>query len=284
MLHTLWENPGCPADGLCREVFIGLPRFMHTGFYIAAGMMMAVFMMATHMKIKTWLAGRDDADTPELMGATPLKVVFMSIQKLLSPECLFAYRVGARSRIRQWALNLTMWSFYILVLGTATVALDFDFFYGRLLQGLNWKIFSLVLDIAGLILFLAVTFFLLRRYVFPPERIVGNLEDAIIMILLLSVVVTAFAVEGTRLAMQDFPGHWSPVGHVSGLAINAIFFGSKSAMAIFYIISWAAHVGLSFGFILFIPFSKQFHMFATQLTTANVKVRNEYRKGLMYQD
>jgi len=283
MLESLWQAPDCP-EGLCREVFVGLPRFIHTGFYIAAGAMIAVFLLASYMKIRIWLSGRDDADAPELVGATPLKVMYMSFMKLLSPECLFAYRVGAQSQIRRWALNLTMWSFYLLVLGTATVALDYDFFYGALLQGNIWRVFSFTLDIAGLVLMVSVTFFLLRRYVFPPERIVGNLEDAIIMIMLLLVVISAFAVEGTRLAMQDFPSHWSPVGHVAAVVINAVFFGSKSVMALFYIAAWSAHVLLSFGFILYIPFSKQFHMFATQLTTANVKVRAEYRKGLMYQD
>jgi nitrate reductase gamma subunit len=257
---------------------------MHTGFYLAAGAVIAVFIIASHMKIKIWLSGADDEDAPELVGATPFKIMIMSIQKLLSPECLFAYRVGSRSSIRQWALNLTMWSFYLLVLGTATVALDYDFFYGAILHGHVWKLFSLVLDVAGLILFVAVTFFLLRRFVFPPERIVGNLEDAIIMILLLLVVVSAYAVEGTRLAIQNFPPHWSPVGRVSGLLINAIFFKSASAMKLFYPLAWSVHVALSFAFILYIPFSKQFHMFATQITTANVAVRETYRKGLMYRD
>ncbi|MDH5677551.1 MAG: hypothetical protein OEZ28_02910 [Nitrospinota bacterium] len=284
MLESLWQTPGCPEGELCREVFVGLPRFIHTGFYIAAGAMMAVFLLASYMKINVWLAGRDDEDAPELVGATPLKIMYMSIMKLLSPECLFAYRVGKQSEIRRWALNFTMWSFYLLVLGTATVAVDYDFRHGAFLRDNIWLVFSFVLDIAGLMLLVSVTFFLLRRYVFPPERIVGNLEDAIIMILLLLVVISAFAVEGTRLAMQGFPGHWSPVGHVAGVIINAVFFGSKTLMALFYIAAWSAHVLLSFGFILYIPFSKQFHMFATQLTTANVKVREKYRKGLMYQD
>jgi len=283
MLESLWENPGC-ADGLCREVFIGLPRFMHTGFYIAAGMMMAVFIMASYMKINVWLSGQDEDDTPELKGITPLGVIVLSLVKLFSKECFFAYRVKTQNVVRQWALLLTMWSFYLLVVGTVMVAIDYDFFYGAILHGPIWQIFSLVMDLSGIFLMLAVAFFLLRRYVFPPERVVGNFEDAAIMILLLLVVVSAFVLEGTRLAIQDFPSHWSPGGHLTGVVISAIFMGSKSAMMWFYLPAWSVHVLLSFAFILYIPFSKQFHMFATQITTANVATRDAYRAGLMYQD
>jgi len=283
MLESLWENPGC-ADGMCREVFIGLPKFIHTGFYISAGIMMAVFAMASYMKIQVWLSGEDDEDTPELHNITPLGVMFLSIRKLFSKECFFAYRVKTQSIIRQWALLLTMWAFYLLVVGTALVALDYDFLNGALLQGGVWKIFSFILDISGLFLMFALLFFLGRRYIFTPERVVGNFEDAAIMILLLLVVLSAFVTEGTRLAVQDFPAHWSPGGAFFGWIVNAVFFGSKGVMRVFYIIAWSAHVGLSFAFILYIPFSKQFHMFATQITTANVAARDKYRAGLMYRD
>lgn len=282
MLDSLWHN-SC-ADNLCREVFIGLPRFMHTGFYILAGAMIAVFFLASYMKIQIWLTGRDEEDTPELQGITPLGVIVLSIQKLLSPECLLAYRVKTQNVIRQWALIITMWSFYLLVIGTATVALDYDFFYGALLNGLVWQAFSFVLDIAGLALMAGVAFFLLRRYVFPPERIVGNFEDAMIMILLLLVAVSAFFVEGTRLAIQGFPPHWSPVGMLFGKGVEVVMFGNRTLLQLFYPLTWVIHVGLSFAFILYIPFSKQFHMFATQITTANVENRKRYRAGLMYQD
>ena len=283
MLDSLWENAGC-ADEMCREVFIGLPRFIHTGFYIMAGIMMAVFIGASYLKIKVWLSGIDDEDAPELKGITPFGVMVLSIQKLFSAECLFAYRVKTQSVVRQWALTITMWSFYMLVIGTTMVAIDYDFLNGAILNGGVWKLFSLVLDLAGLFLMFALIFFLLRRYVFTPERVVGNFEDAAIMILLLLVVVSAFVLEGTRLAIQDFPGHWSPGGDIFGAVINVIFFGSQGAMRLFYIVSWCVHVLLSFAFILYIPFSKQFHMFATQITTANVAVRDKYRAGLMYQD
>jgi len=283
MLESLWENPGC-LDGLCREVFIGLPRFMHTGFYISAGIMIAVFVMASYMKIQVWLSGEDEEDAPELKGVTPIGIIFQSIAKLLSKECFFAYRVKTQSVIRQWALMITMWSFYMLLFGTAAVAIDYDFFYGSILTGSVWQVFSLALDLSGLFLMVAVAFFLLRRFVFPPERVVGNFEDAAIMILLLLVCVSAFVLEGSRLAIQGFPDHWSPVGSLFGIVVNFVFGGSKTLLEWFYLPAWGIHVMLSFAFILYIPFSKQFHMFATQITTANVAVRDKYRAGLMYQD
>ncbi len=283
MFDSLWENAAC-ADGLCREVFIGLPRFMHTGFYILAGMMMAAFAMASYLKIRIWLSGADEDDTPELKRISPIGVIILSIRKLFSKECFFAYRVKTQNIVRQWALIITMWAFYLLVAGTATVALDYDFFYGSILNGTTWQVFSLTLDLSGIFLGFTLIFFLLRRYVFTPERIVGNFEDAAIMILLLLVVISAFALEGTRLAIQDFPNHWSPGGNFFGLIINTLFMGNKGILQLFYIVTWMIHVGLSFAFILYIPFSKQFHMFATQITTANVAQRNNYRAGLMYQD
>lgn len=283
MLESLWENPGC-VDGLCREVFIGLPRFMHTGFYIAAGIMIAVFVMASYMRIQVWLSGIDDEDAPELKGVTTIGILYQSFTKLFSKECFFAYRVKTQNVVRQWALMITMWTFYILVFGTAAVAIDYDFFYGSLLTGSVWQVFSLVLDVSGAFLMVAVTFFLLRRFVFTPERIVGNFEDAAIMILLLLVCVSAFVLEGSRLAIQDFPNHWSPVGNLFGTVISFLFAGNKTLLQWFYMPAWGAHVLLSFAFILYIPFSKQFHMFATQITTANVAVRDKYRAGLMYED
>lgn len=283
MLESLWENPDC-VDGLCREVFIGLPRFMHTGFYISAGIMIAVFVMASYMKIQVWLSGEDEEDAPELKGVTPVGIIFQSITKLLSKECFFAYRVKTQSVIRQWALMITMWSFYMLVFGTTMVAIDYDFFYGSILTGSVWQVFSLALDLSGLFLMIAVAFFLLRRFVFPPERVVGNFEDAAIMILLLLVCVSAFVLEGSRLAIQGFPNHWSPVGNFFGIAVNFILGGNKTLLQWFYLPAWGTHILFSFAFILYIPFSKQFHMFATQITTANVAVRDKHRAGLMYQD
>ena len=283
MLESLLENPGC-VDGLCREVFIGLPKFIHTGFYIGAGMMMAVFIMASYMKIQVWLSGSDEEDSPDLKGVTPLGVIIQSLTTLISFECLFAYRVKARNVVRQWFLIFTMWSFYLLLIGTALVAFDYDFMHGAILQGTVWQIFSWVMDMSGLFLLAGVMFFLLRRYVFTPDRIVGNFEDAMIMILLALVVLSAFVLEGTRLAVQDFPNHWSPVGDFFGIVINAVFFESKSFLRLFYIVAWTVHIVFSFAFILYIPFSKQFHMFATQITTANVANRVKYRDGLMHRD
>jgi Fe-S oxidoreductase/nitrate reductase gamma subunit len=169
-----------------------------------------------------------------------------------------------------------LWGFFILLLGTFVVFLQEDL-HIPIMHGWFYLIFqSLTLNIFGLLFIVAIAAAIVNRYVLRPTRLKPDkADDAIILVLLLTILVTGFLIQGARIQLTHDPwAAWSPVGNVIGQALASAF--DTPQLFALHRFLWWCHLLIVFGFIGWIPYSKLLHI-AT--SPANIYLRNLEPRG-----
>ena len=148
---------------------------------------------------------------------------------------------------------LIFWGFLVLFMGTSVLAIHH--YLILFLEGRAHLVFSLIMELAGLMLLAGILWALIRRYLQCVPRLERRLEDALVPLWLLLMVLSGFILEALRLSSQQPAwGAWSFVGWwVSGL------FSPGSAEA-FYPSCWWIHTLFCLSFIALIPYTKLFHI------------------------
>ncbi len=165
------------------------------------------------------------------------------------------------------AHGLFFWSFFILVIGTTLIVAQADFtdlFFGvKFLKGTFYKLFSVILDLAGLIAILMLGGLLVRRYLIRPEGLLTKGDDALMHGLLLAILITGFLIEGARMAVTELGtplAIWSPVG----LGVAQLLAGlGEGALRTLHAVLWWFHLVLALAFIAVIPYTKFRHILTT---------------------
>ncbi|MBI3800469.1 MAG: 4Fe-4S dicluster domain-containing protein [Deltaproteobacteria bacterium] len=174
--------------------------------------------------------------------------------------------------IREKPAGLYHLSLFVAFLGlfiaTGLVTLEHDtplhFYFGAFYQ-----IYKFAVDTCGLLLVIACTLFLWRRYVQQPamhqgpeaEKMLDNFENrmgyGLPLLLLLAIGLTGFMLEGIRIATnpQSHPG-WGYLG-----IAFAVLFSAAGADAGTHLTIWWVHVLIITAFFASIPFTKLRHMF-----------------------
>jgi len=184
---------------------------------------------------------------------------------------MFARMLSQKKVIRvQWPgllHGLFFWGFGLLFIGTVLIVIQADFtdlFFGvKFLKGSFYKIFSIVLDLAGFVCIVMLGGLLVRRYFFPPEGLETKKDDAIMHAILLVILVTGFVIEGARMAVTELGtplAAWSPVGLVIANGMSGI--GEQSLLGL-HKGTWWLHLFLVMGFFVLIPFTKFRHILTT---------------------
>jgi len=191
---------------------------------------------------------------------------------------------------------LFFWSFFVLFIGTTLIVVQADFtdllFNIKFLKGTFYKLFSLTLDLAGLVAILMLGGLLVRRYLVRPQGLVTKGDDALMHGLLFTILITGFLIEGARMAVteMDTPlAAWSPVGW--GIASLLAGVG-EAELRILHTGLWWFHLVLALGFIALIPSTKFRHIVTTsvnafftdrgptgKLTTINLEDENTEKFG-----
>ena len=159
------------------------------------------------------------------------------------------------------------WGFFLLFIGTVLIVLQADFtdllFGVKFLKGTFYLLFSVVLDLAGLVALIMLFGLLVRRYVVRPEGLETTTDDAVMHGLLFGILISGFVIEGARMAVTELNtplALWSPVGllFANGLA----GFGEESLRSV-HQLTWWFHLLLVMVFIGLIPCTKFRHIFTT---------------------
>lgn len=134
---------------------------------------------------------------------------------------LVVFGLGQRKVVRRTYTGITHTLIFagmvILFVGTLLVAGDYDLAW-RILRGYVYLGYALTLDTSGLLFMAGVLLALCRRRVLarPPLGTTSR-QDCLILLLFLAIGLTAFLVEGLRLAVTQPPyAPWSFAGY--GLA------------------------------------------------------------------
>ncbi len=244
--------------------FWNIPGSLIVLLYVIASVAITIFFIGFWYKVRIWSTGRDTNNS--LKGVGTLGLMWISVTKFFSVDCLLARRVLPWSKTRATLLIGIIWGFVLLFLGTLVRTVNYyfyDFLYGKV-----WQIFSFVLDMAGFFLLIGIIYGLFRRYVFKSEKIATSIQDGIFLVWLFLVIITGYGVEGTRIVVLNPPASdWSPVGYTFGIVILSISGGNVDTLKLINLLFWIIHMILSLSFIAYIPFSKAFHLFASQITT-----------------
>ncbi|BHH84959.1 heterodisulfide reductase-related iron-sulfur binding cluster [Desulforhopalus sp. 52FAK] len=163
--------------------------------------------------------------------------------------------------------GLFFWGFGLLVIGTTLIVIQADFtdllFGIKFLKGTFYKLFSIVLDLAGLICIVMLGGLLIRRYFYAPEGLETKNDDAIMHGLLFIILITGFVIEGARMAVTELNtplAAWSPVGFIFAKSLQGMGEGGLLAL---HKVTWWFHMLLVMGFFILIPYTKFRHILTT---------------------
>lgn len=212
-------------------------------FYVLAGLAVCLFLSGVASHIWVWKKGTRSSRISASSGV--LKKTILDT---------FLGRRVLQGDIAAGMMHLFLfWGFLCLFVGTVLLAVhDYIFSF---LTGTAYLVYSLAMELGGLILLTGILWALVRRYIQRIPRLERRLEDALVPIWLLIVALSGFTVESLRLTAQHPPwGSWSFVGWwMSGLV-------SASMARSFFPYLWWAHALLALCFIAAIPFTKLFHI------------------------
>ncbi len=163
--------------------------------------------------------------------------------------------------------GLFFWGFGLLFIGTTLIVIQADFtdllFDVKFLTGTFYKLFSIILDIAGLVCIVMLGGLLVRRYFFAPEGLETSNDDAVMHGLLFAILITGFVIEGARMAVTELGtplAIWSPVGLLTAKGLAGMGEGGLLAL---HKVTWWFHLLLVMGFFILIPLTKFRHIFTT---------------------
>jgi len=163
--------------------------------------------------------------------------------------------------------GIFFWSFFLLLIGTTIIVIQADFtdllFGYKFLAGTFYKLFSIVLDLAGILAIAMLLSLLVRRYILRPEGLETSRDDAIMHSLMLTILLTGFIIEGCRMSVTELGtpvAMWSPVGLVFAKIFAPI---GEPGLLMVHKITWWLHLLLVAVFIGLIPFTKFRHIFTT---------------------
>ncbi len=162
---------------------------------------------------------------------------------------------------------LFFWSFFLLFIGTMLIVVQADFtdlFFGvKFLKGTFYKLFSLVLDLAGLMAIAMLGGLLVRRYLVRPEGLLTKGDDAVMHGLLFAILITGFLIEGARMAVTEMGtplALWSPVGLMVAKGLSGL---GDGGLRMLHVGLWWLHLLLALAFIAVIPYTKFRHILTT---------------------
>lgn len=122
---------------------------------------------------------------------------------------------------------------------------------------------TLVQDVFGLLVILAIALSLIRRFVFKIKRLEveneGKIDAVMILLLIMVVCISMFGQNISHVAKQDFilePNELRPISS----ALSASLFSSSSNANIPFEVSWWIHIVTVFGFLNYLPYSKHLHV------------------------
>lgn len=217
--------------------------------------------MGVYRQARRWLQGR------------PLAGRFDRLPQRLRLLLRHAVAQG-RTRRRPYAgaFHLAVFAgFAVLTVATLVVFVHEDLGLPIMRGGFYLYFQSLVVDVLGLFFVLGLGMAALRRWLRPPPELVRSGEADLLLVLLLTIGVTGFLLEGWRIAVTRDPwGPFSPVGYAVARLAESL--QSVELMTAAHAVVWWLHLVLVFAFLAWAPYTRMFHALTAPLNifTANL--------------
>lgn len=186
---------------------------------------------------------------------------------------------------------LIFWGFILFLFAVIeTVIQGFYSPFTMVFTGYFYSAVTIIQDVFGVLVILAVLFALYRRFVLRIPRLevdrTGKLDAFLILIMILLVCVSMFGQNASLSAQEHFMLADNELRPIS-LILGKLFFTSGSNSApIFYEIFWWTHILIIFAFLNYLPYSKHLHVLTSLLNTffANLDSNRNTLKPLNLED
>ena len=278
--HSQGNKVGAAAHVLPPKSILCMP--CHTATFSAGDTVSIVtlllFIAAFIMTMTLWASGASGGIGAILAGAAG--AVFSArlpkIIRALIMEGLLQKSLFARDP-RRWAIHaLIFWPFMIrFSLGIFTLIMSLwntECPYTWALIDKNHPFTAFVFDATGTLVILGVVLAVVRRMGKDKAETVEGLpgQDRIALGLLSGVVILGFILEGMRIAMTGWP-EGSQFAFI-GYAFSQIVGGSPGA----YTYAWYLHAAVWGAFVVYMPFSRMFHIIMAPVNAAVNAAKKEH--------
>jgi Fe-S oxidoreductase len=146
----------------------------------------------------------------------------------------------------------------------------------RLIPGSAHSVYELILDFVQLLVLVAIVMGIINRTTIAKRREVNGLDAVVVLGLIFGLMVTAFGVTGTAIAMGNGEPSWQPVSNVfASLFFNGM---SENGLVFSHSFFWWFHVMIVLGFLNYLPYSKHSHVFTA---VPNVFFQNLKPRGAL---
>jgi Fe-S oxidoreductase/nitrate reductase gamma subunit len=246
-----------------REIYWNVGHGVLLPMYLFAAITVAILIYGFIKRIRVYRQGKPLQRLDQL----PRRILRLVERGLAQLRVMIVKAPGITHAFQFWGMIL-------LFIGTALITIQVDFAQplfgqvnGDFLKGTFYLIFSITLDIAGAVVIVALCGFLVRRFIYKPKGLATTRDDFIIYGLLIAILLTAYVIEGARMAVTElnqnpYLAGFSPVGLLVARLLSGM---SESSLRGLHIVMWWIHFFLAMGLIAAIPFTKFRHLLTTPL-------------------
>ncbi len=256
---------------ITREIYWNVGHGVLIPMYTIALLALVLMIHGMVARIRVYRLGKPAGRTDHLINR-----IMMALKTVLSQQKVL------RERKPGIPHSLIFWAFLAMTMGTVLIFIQADLtdpIWGWIfLSGNVYKLFSLVLDLAGLLAILMLLVLFYRRYRVRPRSLESDMDHAIMHGLLLAILVTGFVIEGARMAVTELDAptnlaYWSPVGLV---VARQMADWSEASLRLLHTYTWWLHFGLAMAFFIILPRTRLRHILTT---SANYVFADQRRKG-----
>ncbi len=161
---------------------------------------------------------------------------------------------------------LMFWGFSLFFIGYIIfIGLGEGFGLSPRLEGSTFEtVYFSILDIAGLFILLAIVWAAIRRYIIKPKRLEASAEAGVILLLIATLMLLHFGIEGFGYAAYQVQASWPPVGTALASFLTSVAVPKTTLIAVYKGVWWL-HYALILSFMVFIPRSKHLHILVSPL-------------------
>ena len=258
-----------------REVFEGLSFEAEVIFYLLTALATLIFLAGIGLRLRKYLRGRREdrvGSLGDFLGRAVLGVRAAATNETVRRRDVYAGVFHAA----------IMWGFIVLFIGTVILTIETDivgifapeyrFFWGPF-----YVVYSLVLDVLGLVMLVGIGAMAWRRARFNKRELdyrrvdLGEATtdrrgfvagDWIFLGWLGLLGLTGFVVEAARIVAHGFPWFevFSPVGYGLGSLLAAGGLTADGAAGLHVSLWWFHAIG-ALAFVAYIPYAKAIHIF-----------------------
>lgn len=248
----------------------GHPVFSLFGLMFIAGMMLMIsFWYKGSVKGEEASLHKKIAISSESVWKTLFSRQAFSLIRIFILDIVLQKRILKES-VSRWSMHSLIFTAILLRLGLSLLT-SIGFYFSPesdwllALMDKNHGFTAWVNDLLGLFILLGIAWAVVKRFVVKPDHVVSEYQDTLTLVLLGSLVLAGFLLEGARIHVTGVPADvasWSFAGTILSEACSILPVDWRSV----YPVLWWIHGLIAVAFIAYIPFGKMKHMFNTPLT------------------